>query len=662
MSQSARKRGGSRRIQPYAWLGAGAVTVGMGVALVGGTAVAFADAGADSAGAATTSESAGAAGATSAKSDAAGPRRKVLRPSRAAAAGADNSVGSPASAAQGRKSRATAAPELPDAALDVGDVEAPGDAEIPGDAQTPGDVDYGLSAPLPAAAVAVEPVAPAAEEATAAVATASPKRAVRASRGAAVAVPAQTAPDGVTVAADPAAVEVADPSSDPAPAAAVPGPAADPAPVMTSWLPGAGGNPGTQIVPGSHVQLALQEIADAQGILTQQTWGSGNILAGVVAIVPQVFLAGASLSLTAWGATNPGVQDFLAGTAGIPLIHQVAQITLLSNMLLPSLAEISMGGAALFMPLVGVFGADVSAAEAQVAAARQDGKVYAVVPVRMVATTQPVVGVSVNGGSAATLLVDTGASGLVTTEDKVGAGDLGPMTGEGNSCFSGGICYHYETYNTTVDLGGGAVTTAPVNIVTDNDEYPDSVAVFKDFFSWGADGILGVGANTAGPGPAPIPTALMPGELSNGMLLYQNAWPFGLGGFMVLGPNALPTRVSVPGAPDAYVTVSVNGGAKTDAGAIIDSGGVYGTLNTANDPTGTTVGQNLPAGTTIAVYTADGATLLYTYTTGNGAYGTPVIGSGLMNTGNAPFAQNPIYLNYGFDNPYGIGSTDFSIW
>ena len=74
MSQSARKRGGSRRIQPYAWLGAGAVTVGMGVALVGGTAVAFADAGADSAGAATTSESAGAAGATSAKSDAAGPR------------------------------------------------------------------------------------------------------------------------------------------------------------------------------------------------------------------------------------------------------------------------------------------------------------------------------------------------------------------------------------------------------------------------------------------------------------------------------------------------------------------------------------------------------------------------------------------------------------
>ena len=654
MSQSARKRGGNRRIQPYTWLGAGAVTLGMGVALVGGTAVAFADTGAESTGATSTSESAGAAGAASAKSDTVGPRRKALRPSRSAAADADGSAGSTAPPAQGRMGRVPVAPELPDAALDLEAVQAETSTPLPAAAvvDDPVATDQDVTEPVIAESALADPV----------VSEPTPKRAVRASRGAAVAVPSGSESDGATTDAEPAAVEVAEPSSDPAPAASVPGPAADPAPVMTSWLPGAGGNPGSQIVPGSHVQLALQEIADAQGILTQQTWGSGNILAGVVAIVPQVFLAGASLSLTAWGATNPGVQDFLAGTAGIPLIHQIAQVTLLSNMLLPGLAEFSMGGAALIMPLVGVFGADISAAETQVAAARQDGKIYAVVPVRMVATTQPVVGVSVNGGSAATLLVDTGASGLVTTADKVGSGDLGPMTGEGNSCFSGGICYHYETYDTTVDLGGGAVTTAPVNIVTNNDEYPDSVAVFKDFFSWGADGILGVGANTAGPGPAPIPTALMPGELSNGLLLYQNAWPFGLGGFMILGPNALPTRVSVPGAPDAYVKVSVNGGAKTDAGAIIDSGGVFGTLNTANDPTGTAVGQNLPAGTTIAVYTADGATLLYSYTTGSGVYGTPVIGSGLMNTGNAPFAQNPIYLNYGFDDPYGIGSTDFSIW
>ena len=48
MSQAARKRAASRRIQPYVWLGVGAVTLGMGAAMVGGTAVAFAGTGGDS--------------------------------------------------------------------------------------------------------------------------------------------------------------------------------------------------------------------------------------------------------------------------------------------------------------------------------------------------------------------------------------------------------------------------------------------------------------------------------------------------------------------------------------------------------------------------------------------------------------------------------------
>ncbi|MDA2951180.1 MAG: PecA family PE domain-processing aspartic protease [Actinomycetota bacterium] len=563
----------------------------------------------------------------STRSDATGPRKKATRPSRGPAVSAANAGGS-ATPALGRKSRVPATQATP-AIADIPDV-APAAAVHPEATTEPAE----SNTPLPAAAVATVATDPAP--------AVTPKRATRTARTATAPVPTQAA-------VDPAPV-VEDSPAETAPAAAVPGPAADPAPEMTSWLPA------TPIVPGSKVALALQEIADAQGIITAQTWGSGNVFAGVVAIVPQVFLASAALSLQAWGATNPAAQGFLAATAGIPLIQQAAQVTLLSTMLLPTFAEASMAGAALFLPLVNLFGADVSAAQAEVAAARQDGKVYAVVPVRMVASTQPVVGVSVNGGSNATLLVDSGASGLVTTRDKVGAGDLGAPIGAGSSCFSGGLCYDYTTYNTTVDLGGGASTTAPVNIVDAEDEQ-----LFKDFFSWGADGILGTGANTAGPGPVAIPTALMPGELSNGVLLFQNLF-FGLGGVMVLGPNPLPTRVSVPGAPDAFVQVSVNDGPKTDAGAIIDSGGVYGTLNTANDTTGTPVGSNLPAGTKISVYTADGSTLLYTYTTQSGVRGTPVIETGLFNTGNAPFAQGPIYLNYGFDEPYGIGSTDFSIW
>lgn len=639
MSRAARKRGGHRRIRPYTWLGAGAVTLGMGAAMMGGAATAFADTDtdSDSAGATSASQSRDSTGSASgpeaSRSDAPGTRQKALRPSRGPVASVE---GSPATAAMGRKIREAAAPEIPDVAPAAAVQPAPAIAETAPIGLNPGGAE---AATTPAAS-----------------ASTIRQRPSRAARVSAVITP--VLPDGITSPAD-GAVSIA--NSSPvaaAPAAAIPGSAADPAPEMTSWLPG-GSNPGTQIVPGFHVQLALQEIAASQGIITQQTWGSGNVFAGVVAIVPQVFLASAALSLQAWGATNPGVQGFLAATAGIPLIHQVAQVTLLGNMLLPSVAEASMAGAALFLPLVNLFGADVSAAQAEVAAARQNGKVYAVVPVRMVAATQPVVGASVNGGPNAILLVDSGASGLVTTPDK--AGPLGTPFGSGASCFSGGLCYSYATYNATVDLGGGAVTTAPVNIVTNSAEYPDSVEDFKEFFSWGADGILGTGANTAGPGPAPIPTAVMPGELSNGVLLYQNAF-FGLGGVMVLGPNPLPTRVSVIGAPDAFVTVSINGGPKTPAGAIIDSGGVFGTLNTANDTTGTAVGSNLPAGTTIAVYTPDGDTLLYTYRTQSGQSGTPVIATGLFNTGNAPFAQGPIYLDYGFDDPYGIGSTNFSIW
>ena len=98
-------------------------------------------------------------------------------------------------------------------------------------------------------------------------------------------------------------------------------------------------------------------------------------------------------------------------------------------------------------------------AKAQWRQAQQDGKVYAKMPVQMVAGTEPVVKAKLNGGSNATLLVDTGASGIVTTSDKINNAALGPAIGSGNSCFSGGDCYHYETYNMTVDLGDGA--TAP---------------------------------------------------------------------------------------------------------------------------------------------------------------------------------------------------------
>lgn len=621
MSRAARKRAAHRRIQPYAWLGAGAVALGMGSAMVGGTAVAFASTDAESGPSASSS-------ATPSSSDTKSetPKRRPAHVDRATSAAGETST----------PSRRNRVPALPDLTADIAAAAA---------------------VKAPAAAVTEAPQVNNEAPAAASAPAIAPRRAVRAVRDLAPLASAPSQPDPVPAVVDSAAS---------APAAAVAPAATDPAPFMDSWLPG-GVNPGVKIVPGARLALGMGEIKAAQALINQETWGAGNILAGIGSLGPQALLATAQLSLMIWGATNTGVQNFMAATAGVPLVKWVGRAAVFNEMLVPTVSQISLGVAGALIPTLGWVGADVAASQALVASARQNSNIYAFVPLRVKVGTQPTVKARINGGSNATLLVDTGASGLVTTSDKVGAGDLGPKIGEGNSCFSGGLCYHFDTYNTTVDLGGGAVTTAPVNVVTDNDEYPNSVANFKEFFNWGADGILGVGANTAGPGPVPIPTAAMPGELHNGVLIFQNPLPLGLGSMMILGPNPLPTRASLPGAPDAFVKVSINGQPQTSSGAIIDSGGVYGTILRSDIPAGVqtvNVGgiEYVPAGTEIKVYATDGTTLLYTYTAKKpGGAGTPVIDSGLFNTGNAPYQQNPVYMNYGAI-PYGIGSTDFAIW
>jgi hypothetical protein len=442
------------------------------------------------------------------------------------------------------------------------------------------------------------------------------------------------------------------PTAQPAsalPAAAPPPPGADPSYNMASYLPA------DPIVPGTKVALAMQQISDAQSLLNQQTWGAGNVAAGVASIVPQLFLAEAAWSLTAWQNNMPAASQAIATTAGIPLIHQATQVNLLVTMSLPMMAEAGLAGAALLLPLVNLLGATVAPTQALVGQARSNGKVYAFVPVQMKAFTEPVVNVSVNNGPGNPMLVDTGSSGLIITRDSA-PGDLGEPVATGEIRFSGDLTktFRYTTYVTTVDFGGGAVTApTAVNIVDDAD-----AAAFEEFLKpAGVVGILGVGANTYGsiPDGYILPTASLPGELSDGFLLYQGAL-LGLFGVMVFGPNPLPTRVSVPGAPDAYVTVSVNDGPKQTAYSIIDSGGVYGTLPAYLIGGATSV----PTNTKISVYTADGATLLYSYNTIGSNSPTVVDDGALMNTGYIPFQQGPVYINYAAPNR--IGSTDFAIW
>jgi hypothetical protein len=676
MSHAAKHRASGRRKQPYAWLRVGAVTLGMGAAMVGGTAVCFADtgnAGNDSAG---SSEKAGNDTATDS------PAKAAARGNAAAEAHGAGDESSDA-ARRGRPAvvetpetttPATAKATIadlttpPKADLETPpktDVETPPKTELETPPKTELETPPTAQSQTPLTPSAVVTPKPVTETASHARNSPLPAAAVSPAgvHDSAPVVKALAKPGSASAVDTSPVIPVVSPAADTAPdvarvlAAATPAPAAAVAPSNKSWLPS------TPIVAGASVKLAVQQIEQAQSLLSAATWGSGNIFAGIGSLGPTSALATAQLALAIWGASIAGAQDFVKNTAGNPLVHWIAQANLQSQLMWPKISDASLATANALMAPLSWVGADVSGAQAKTVAARENGKIYALVPLRIVAGIEPVVDGKIAGGSKAALLVDTGASGLVITRDKIGPDSLGPIVGVGNSCFSGNLCYHYQTYNATVDLGDGAVGTAPINIVTDNVTYPNSEAGFKKFLSWGADGILGVGANAAGPGPSPIPTAAMPGELKNGVLIYQNAYPFGLGGYMILGPNLFPTKVSLPGTPNAFVNLSINGSTETTRGAIIDSGGVYGTILRSDIPAGVTPEKingvdYLPAGVKISVYAPGTTTLLYSYTTER--EGTSVINSGLFNTGNAPYAQNPIYLNYA-TTPYGIGSTDFSI-
>lgn len=561
MSHASRKQAKSGRLQPYAWLGAGAVTLGMGVVMVGGTAVAIADTGTDT----------GTAGTAAASTD-----------SPALTSSADSSK-KPAA----RGPRRAAANQAPSAAT--------------------------RGRGLPAAVAALAPAA------------------TRVSGG---------SQQSTSEAAGSA-------SSTAKTAASVPNPAADPSYNMTSWLPP------EPIVPGAHVTLARAEIAAAKADLQQQTFGSGKSFAGVAALGPQLLLSTAALALQNWQDNMPAAQQQFANTAGNPFMHAIANANLTVTMTLPQLAQASLSGAALLMPLVNMLGAATTVTDEKIRQARTDGQVYAMVRVKMKATTEPVVYISVNGGKKIPVLLDSGSSGLVLTQDSLGPGDLGPATGTGTSGYSGGLTYNYTTYDTSVNFGGAAVTgRTGVNVVDAAD-----AQAFKDYLApAGVVGVLGVGANTAGPGPS-IPNTALPGELSDGFLIDETRG-FGLFGVMILGPNPYPVRASLPGAPDAYVKVKINDGPLQNANAIIDTGGVYGTLPDNLIGGGSTV----PSGTKISVYNADGSTLLYSYTVKGSNVPTVVPAGDLMNTGYTPFQQGPVYFNYAASAaPGGIGSTDF-VW
>jgi hypothetical protein len=275
------------------------------------------------------------------------------------------------------------------------------------------------------------------------------------------------------------------------------------------------------------------------------------------------------------------------------------------------------------------------------------------IPLSVALGTEPTVNVAVEGGSSVPMLVDTGSSGLVVPWQDVGPFGLGLFslgmpTGISESGYSGGVDYIYLTYdNASVNYGDGALTDTHTPIDVEILSWPTSFSSPLNFDQFLADdhvnGILGIGADTAGPTTSPLASyggVLV--DIPDGKMVVDSA-------------NPLSSFDTISGAPVTIGTLTetvTNAANQTvSTGSVyddLDSGGVYGTYGSA-----------VPPGDTISVY--DGNTLLYSYTVGTDSFGTstaPTVVTGVgtatnpIDSGVEPYLQHPIYIDYANDKLY----------
>ncbi|MEO8814074.1 MAG: PecA family PE domain-processing aspartic protease [Mycobacterium sp.] len=292
----------------------------------------------------------------------------------------------------------------------------------------------------------------------------------------------------------------------------------------------------------------------------------------------------------------------------------------------------------------------------------------ATVPLETQGITEPVANISVGGGSMVPVLVDTGSAGLVLPIWDIGWQNIGFPTDFGMGSYAGGMGYFYATLPTTVSFGevDGQDIVASTSVNALLFAFPTNLSCllsgcwdinsFLSSTGANADGILGIGPNAIGPTPDSIPTADLPGALGHGVLLDQTNHT------MTFGDNPLTGGTEVNGSPNATLGVQITppggvAGDITKVPVIIDSGGVYGTLPASIATAAGIPGTSgvLPPGTEISFTSASGQPL-YSYTVDSTNSPSLFSGTGAMNTGNVPFAQQPIYTSY---SPVGHGTTIF---
>jgi hypothetical protein len=276
---------------------------------------------------------------------------------------------------------------------------------------------------------------------------------------------------------------------------------------------------------------------------------------------------------------------------------------------------------------------------------------------------EPVVNVSIGGGRAVPMLVDTGSAGVMVPLSDIGLSHLGLPTGTGIAEFGGGEYVFYLEIPTTISFGNG-IGTEPITVDAPVFSYPLPFSFLPGPGS-GVDGIVGVGPGALGPADSPV-TAVLPGDLNQGVLIDE---PQGL---LQFGANPLPERIAVEGSPiveDASIQVGdgpiepITAAMAQYPAIVIDSGGKMGVFPSSIFPLA------FEPATRVSIYVdnAQGGdpTLLYSYTPdAHTGFPLRVPDSELKslyyfpNTGNAPFAEQPIYIS---NSPLGVGQTIFDI-
>jgi len=282
------------------------------------------------------------------------------------------------------------------------------------------------------------------------------------------------------------------------------------------------------------------------------------------------------------------------------------------------------------------------------------------IPITVQEDTEPTVQASIEGGSDQTLLVDTGSSGLVIPATDLSLTqliDLGIPTGINEAGYTGGVDYIYLTYDdATVDYGNGALDTTNTPIDVEILSWPTSFSSgspldFQQFLSDNdVTGILGVG-DGVGPSESPLQADGFDGVTVD---VTPNT---DTGDLIVSSTNTNPGMAiytvndSSSGAPisSLYETVTTNdaNGQTTVVGSTVsddvDSGGVYGTMDSNVTPE------------TISVYDNSSGTgpPLYSYQVGTDTLGdstAPTSTSGTsIDSGVEPFLEEPIYIDYSND-------------